>query len=279
MDASSRTFKQTRRISGVLSYSSSIGLASRLTSFSKGGPRLPRNNIFRRSVWPAGGRRASGKPMLLFVLECALGIVALMLVAALAHWSRWLAPVEALLYLLIVIPTALFYGFWQALIVSLSALVVHTSFSARQPQVHFAADPTSTVTLLAFVLVALIVSRLSARVTSHAREAESWGGQMRDLYEFTRRTLQMNLHMEPGPQLAELDPRNLRAGGGRGLRRRPAPRLSGRHLERRPAGTGAERLLFRDLRRRSRDRASAAGWCGWARCRWAAWWCAAKPVR
>jgi two-component system sensor histidine kinase KdpD len=27
---------------------------------------------------------------------------------------------------------------------------------------------------------------------------------MRDLYEFTRRTLEMNLHVEPGPQLAEL---------------------------------------------------------------------------
>jgi two-component system, OmpR family, sensor histidine kinase KdpD len=52
--------------------------------------------------------------------------------------------------------------------------------------------------------VALIVSRLSARVTNHAREAESRGGQMHDLYEFTRRTLQMNLHVEPGPQLVEL---------------------------------------------------------------------------
>jgi two-component system sensor histidine kinase KdpD len=58
--------------------------------------------------------------------------------------------------------------------------------------------------LLAFVLVALVVSRLSSRITGHAREAESWGGQMHDLYEFTRRTLQMNLHHEPGPQLAEL---------------------------------------------------------------------------
>jgi len=58
--------------------------------------------------------------------------------------------------------------------------------------------------LLAFVLTALLVSRLSARVTEHAKEAESWGGQMHDLYEFTRRTLQMNLHVEPGPQLAEL---------------------------------------------------------------------------
>ena len=61
-----------------------------------------------------------------------------------------------------------------------------------------AADPANSVTLLAFVLTALVVSRLSARVTEHAREAESWGGQMHDLYEFTRRTLQMNLHVEPG---------------------------------------------------------------------------------
>ena len=71
-------------------------------------------------------------------------------------------------------------------------------------QSNLAADPANSVTLLVFVLVALVVSRLSARVNDHAREAESWGGQMHDLYEFTRRTLELNLHMEPGPQLAEL---------------------------------------------------------------------------
>ena len=49
-----------------------------------------------------------------------------------------------------------------------------------------------------------MVSRLSAQVTGHAREAESWGSQMHDLYELSRRTLKMNLHEEPGPQLAEL---------------------------------------------------------------------------
>jgi len=129
-------------------------------------------------------------------------------VAALAHWSGWLLPVAVLLYLLIVVPTALLCGFWQAVVVSLTAVVLHGYFTARQPQLHGlpnpAADPVNTVTLLAFILVALVVSRLSARVTGHAKEAESWGGQMHDLYEFTRRTLQMNLHMEPGPQLAEL---------------------------------------------------------------------------
>jgi len=134
--------------------------------------------------------------------------VAVSLVATLAHWSQWLLPVAILLYLLIVVPTALLCGFWQAVIVSLSAVVMHSYYTSRQP--HFdalsntATDPINSVTLLVFVLVALTVSRLSARVTGHARESESWGGQMHDLYEFTRRTLQMNLHMEPGPQLAEL---------------------------------------------------------------------------
>jgi two-component system sensor histidine kinase KdpD len=142
--------------------------------------------------------------VLLFILECALGIVAVVLVAAFAHWSGWLLPVAMLLYMLIVVPTALLSGFWQSVIVSLSAVFIHAYFITHQTQTNFAIDPANTVTLLAFVLVALVVSRLSARVNDHAREAESWGGQMRDLYELTRRTLEMNLHVEPGPQLAEL---------------------------------------------------------------------------
>ncbi|MGA2850518.1 MAG: ATP-binding protein [Terracidiphilus sp.] len=142
--------------------------------------------------------------LLLSTLECALGMVGVVLTAAVAHWSAWLVPVAVLLYLLIVIPIALLCGFWQAVIVSLTAVVAQSYLNAGGGLSNPAADPANSVTLLAFVLVALVVSRLSSRVTGHAREAESWGGQMHDLYEFTRRTLQMNLHHEPGPQLAEL---------------------------------------------------------------------------
>jgi two-component system, OmpR family, sensor histidine kinase KdpD len=156
------------------------------------------------SVIGFGRSRSSGSPVLLFTLECALGIAAIVLLATLAHWSSFLLPVAALLYLLIVVPTALLCGFWQAVIVSLSAAAAQTFFTARLPGFSMAADTANTVTLLVFVVVALIVSRLSARVTQHAREAELRGGQTQDLYEFTRRTLQMDLHVEPGPQLAEL---------------------------------------------------------------------------
>jgi two-component system sensor histidine kinase KdpD len=88
--------------------------------------------------------------------------------------------------------------------VSLSAVVVHGLMISRQPEITLASDPVNSITFLAFVLVALTVSRLSARVTDHAREAEMRGEQMHDLYEFTRRTLQLNLHVEPGAQLADL---------------------------------------------------------------------------
>ena len=161
-----------------------------------------------RSPFAGLRARGSGLRVILFILECALGMVAVLLVAALAHWAGWLLPLAALLYLLIVVPIALLCGFWQAVTVSLWAVFMHSFFSTRQPQFPFqanlAADPASSITLLVFVLVALVVSRLSARVNQNAQEAESWGGQMRDLYEFTRRTLELNLHVEPGPQLAEL---------------------------------------------------------------------------
>ena len=137
------------------------------------------------------------------MLECALGVLAVLLVGTISHWFGWLLPVDLLLYLTIVLLIAMLCGFWQALIVSLSAVVFHGLFM-REAEIKIAEDPANTVTLLVFVLVALVVSRLSTRVTGHAREAESWGDQMHDLYEFTRRTLQMNLHVEPGPQLAEL---------------------------------------------------------------------------
>ena len=148
--------------------------------------------------------RGSGSRALLFALESALGIVAVGFVGLLAHWFQWLLPVSALLCLLIVVPTALLCGFWQAVVVSLSAVAVQSYITAREANFNLAADTANSVTLLAFVLTALLVSRLSARITEHAKEAESWGGQMHDLYEFTRRTLQLNLHVEPGPQLAEL---------------------------------------------------------------------------
>jgi two-component system sensor histidine kinase KdpD len=157
-----------------------------------------------RGIFGVRYSRGSGTRVLLFSLECALGIGVVVLVAVLARWTSWLSPISALLYLLIVVSTALWCGFWQAVIVSLSAVVIQALFAVGSPALSLATSPANSITVVVFILVALTVSRLSSRVTDHAREAESRSGQMHDLYEFTRRTLQMNLHMEPGPQLVEL---------------------------------------------------------------------------
>ncbi|MGB6973306.1 MAG: ATP-binding protein [Terracidiphilus sp.] len=157
-----------------------------------------------RSLSAASRLRGSGSQALVFSLQCALGILAVVAVGLCAHWFRWMLPVTALLCLLVVVPTALLWGFWQAVVVSLASVVVQSALSARRNTLDAAASPANSVLLLAFVVTALIVSRLSSRVQQHASASESWGGQMRDLYEFTRRTLQMNLHVEPGSQLAEL---------------------------------------------------------------------------
>lgn len=148
--------------------------------------------------------RGARSRAVLFALECTVGILAVSCIGLFSHWFQWLLPVAALLSLLVVVPTALFCGFWQAVIVSLSAVVVQSLLTARHAQLSLATDPANSVTLLAFILTSLVISRLSARITEHAKESDSWGGQMHDLYEFTRRTLQMNLHVEPGAQLAEL---------------------------------------------------------------------------
>jgi two-component system sensor histidine kinase KdpD len=58
--------------------------------------------------------------------------------------------------------------------------------------------------LLALFLAALLIILLLARSRNNARQAAFWGRQLRDLHAFTRRTLEMNLNLEPGPQLAEL---------------------------------------------------------------------------
>ena len=62
----------------------------------------------------------------------------------------------------------------------------------------------NAVLLLVLAITVLLAAILWMRARSNACKAASWGRQTRDLSEFTRRTLEMNLHLEPGAQLAEL---------------------------------------------------------------------------
>lgn len=161
-------------------------------------------SISVRSLLAARRARRPGATALFFFAEIAAGTLAVTFASAMAHLLQWLQPVSALLCLLVIVPVALWFGFWQSVVVSLAAVLVQSYYSASETRFDPSLDAANTVTLIVFVLTAMAISRLSARATGHARESDRWGSQMHDLYEFTRRTLQMNLHVEPGAQLAEL---------------------------------------------------------------------------
>ncbi|MGH9563064.1 MAG: hypothetical protein ACRD3S_16550, partial [Terracidiphilus sp.] len=91
-----------------------------------------------RSIFGPWHSRGSSTRILLFTLESALGTVSVVLLAALAHWFRWLTPIATLIYLVIVVAIALLCGFWQAVIVSLAAVVAHGWFSTRQADLAMA---------------------------------------------------------------------------------------------------------------------------------------------
>jgi two-component system sensor histidine kinase KdpD len=68
-------------------------------------------------------------------------------------------------------------------------------------------DPLSLASVLlcgCLLMAALFMPRPAVQAVTPVREAESPSAQMRNLYELTRRTLQMNLNQEPGPRLALL---------------------------------------------------------------------------
>jgi len=157
-----------------------------------------------RAPWTITSFRQTGLCILRFFLACAPGIVCVTLVAVLAHWTKWLLPGAILLYLLVVLPTAFLWGFWQAVTVTLSAFAVHGSLSVRPPILAVWADPLSLGTLIVFLLIAFVAARVSARQTQRVEETQSWVKQMRDVDRLSQRTLEMNLHLVPGPQLAKL---------------------------------------------------------------------------
>ncbi|HUH64409.1 MAG TPA: ATP-binding protein [Terracidiphilus sp.] len=157
-----------------------------------------RSATARTGLQAGGGRRLSS------VLYCVAGVAGVAAAAALVHRFNRFSPGAALFSLAVVIAIAFFGGAWQAVIVCFSAAASNGFLAARQPGLRALVLPSNVALLAALLLVALVVSRLAARARAHAGRARWLDKQMRNLFEFSRRTLEMNLHIEPGPQLAEM---------------------------------------------------------------------------
>jgi len=92
------------------------------------------------------------------------------------------------LYLILVVLTALYGGFWQATVTSVAAAAC-LDYYFVPPIFSFANSPANWVALGAFEFTALVISRLSMQAQARAREAIAGQRYMERLYETSRRLL------------------------------------------------------------------------------------------
>jgi two-component system sensor histidine kinase KdpD len=109
-----------------------------------------------------------------------------------------------LLYLLIVVAVALLFGFWQASLISLVAVVCLDYFFTQPPFHFYMTDPQEMVALGAFEITTIVISRLSAKESRSSKEAAVHRAGMEQLYEVSRNSLLLDLRQPQGPQLAVL---------------------------------------------------------------------------
>jgi two-component system, OmpR family, sensor histidine kinase KdpD len=142
--------------------------------------------------------------LLSFLAKSALGILGLAALTAGALLLHLNLATVGPLYLLAIVVVALHWGFWQATVVSTVAVLCECYFFVPPVFSFDVADAESYLALIVFECSALIVSRLSAREQSNAREAELQRRNLAMLYELSRRTQQLDLRQPPGLQLLQL---------------------------------------------------------------------------
>jgi two-component system sensor histidine kinase KdpD len=110
----------------------------------------------------------------------------------------------SLLYLLIVVSVASRFGFWQASLASLLAVLLLDYFFEPPIFSFEVANPGIFVALITFEATALTISRLHGREMRKAGEAAFHRAGMEQLYELSRNSLLMDMRQAPGPQLVVL---------------------------------------------------------------------------
>jgi two-component system sensor histidine kinase KdpD len=139
-----------------------------------------------------------------FLARSALGILGLAALTGGALLLHANLSTVGLLYFLSIVLVALHWGFGQATMLSVVAVLCQCYFFVPPAYSWSVADPQSYVALGVFEFSALLVSRLSAREQSNARDANAQKRDLAMLYELSRRTQQLDLHQPPGAQVLHL---------------------------------------------------------------------------
>jgi two-component system, OmpR family, sensor histidine kinase KdpD len=145
--------------------------------------------------------------------QCTLGCAAIGAATFPAYKLHFPLATAGFIYLLVVVVISLVYGIWQATFVSLVAASCLNYFFIPPILSFTVSDERDWIALVSFQVCALLVSRLSSREQSLARDANYQRIKMGKLYELSRGILLFDLHQPPGPQLVQLIRRIFYADG------------------------------------------------------------------
>src|SRR5580700_11218092 len=149
------------------------------------------------------------KTMLRLVAGVVGGPAAALLISYCAFRLHFNLSTAGSIDLLVVVLTALRFGFWEATGSSLVAIACLDYFFTLPIFSFHISDPQNWVALTSFELTALIVSRLSVQVQSHMRQAVLQRSNTEKLYELSRSILSLNRQEPPGLQIAQLIRKNV----------------------------------------------------------------------
>ncbi len=148
-----------------------------------------------------GKIRQSG---LTWLLQVSLGTALALLLGYLGSAFEITLAIASLLYLLIVVYFAVYFGFWQASFLSIAAVLCEAWFFTAPRFSFHISNSNNLVVLFIFEVTALAVSRVSAREKETARENLRHRLKVQRLYSVSRGALLLNLDDAPEQQMSEL---------------------------------------------------------------------------
>ncbi len=108
-----------------------------------------------------------------------------------------------LLFLFLAVVVAIYFGFWQASIVTVSAILCLTYVSAPPISIHHLATTHNAITLVIFELTALAVNRVAASEKQHVAENEMQRHRTQRLHAVSHNVLLLSVQESPERQIAE----------------------------------------------------------------------------
>jgi two-component system sensor histidine kinase KdpD len=146
----------------------------------------------------------SAKHILQAIVQCSVAGCAVGVATFVAYRLHLYASTISLIYLLIVLFVTLLFGFWEAAAISLLS-VGCLDYYFIPPLFSFAVEDSQELSaLIAFMLCAVVVSRISSQKQKAAMESESQRISIEKLYELSRGTLLFDLRQPPGLQIVRL---------------------------------------------------------------------------